>query len=158
VFYKGKEPPKYNAQTIGITNGNFVIPPNEANQKVESDWIAPRDTLVLSYMPHMHLRGKDFKYEVTYPDGKTETLLSVPRYDFNWQLAYRTEQPFLLPKGTKVHCTAHFDNSKANKANPDPSKTVYWGDQTFEEMMIGWIDFMWKQPEAEAINEGFKSF
>jgi mono/diheme cytochrome c family protein len=158
VFYKGKEPPKYISQTIGITNGSFVIPPGESNQKVESEWTVPRDTLLLSYMPHMHLRGKDFEYKMTYPDGKVETQLSVPHYDFNWQLAYRVEKPLLLPKGTKIHCTAHFDNSKANKANPDSTKEVTWGDQTWEEMMIGWVDFMWAQPEAEAIREGFKIF
>jgi mono/diheme cytochrome c family protein len=158
VFYKGKEPPKFNSQTIGISNGNFVIPPGEPNQKVESEWMLPRDTLLLSFMPHMHLRGKDFKYDVTYPDGKKETLLSVPKYDFNWQLAYREEKPLHLPKGTKIHCTAHFDNSAANKANPDPKQEVTWGDQTWEEMMIGWVDFIWEQPEAEAIQEGFKAF
>jgi hypothetical protein len=158
IFYKGKEPPKYNSQTIGISNGNFVIPPGEANQKVESEWEVPRDTLLLSFMPHMHLRGKDFKYDVTYPDGKTETLLSVPRYDFNWQLAYREANPLKLPKGTKIHCTAHFDNSAANKANPNPKQEVTWGDQTWEEMMIGWVDFIWEQPEAEAIHEGFTAF
>jgi mono/diheme cytochrome c family protein len=158
IFYKGKEPPKYNSQTVGISNGNFVLPPGSPNTKVESEWVAPRDTLLLSFMPHMHLRGKDFEYKVKYPDGKTETLLSIPRYDFNWQLAYRVQEPLLLPKGTTIHCTAHFDNSKANKANPDPTKEVTWGDQTWEEMMIGWVDFIWKQPEAEAVKEGFTAF
>jgi mono/diheme cytochrome c family protein len=158
VFYKGKEPPKYNAQTLGIMNGGFVIPPGEPNQQVESEWEAPRDTLLLAMIPHMHVRGKDFAYKVVYPDGKTETLLSVPKYDFNWQLTYRTEKPLKLPKGTKIHCTAHYDNSAANKANPDPKAEVTWGDQTWEEMMIGFIDFMWEQPEGEAILEGFKAF
>jgi hypothetical protein len=82
----------------------------------------------------------------------------VPHYDFNWQLAYREEQPLLLPKGSTIHCTAHFDNSAANKANPDPKKEVTWGDQTWEEMMIGFVDFMWKQPEDEAVREGFAAF
>jgi mono/diheme cytochrome c family protein len=158
VFYKGKEPPKFNSQTIGISEGSFVIPPGDANHKVESEWTVPRDTLLLSFMPHMHLRGKDFEYKLQYPDGKTEIVLSVPHYDFNWQLAYREETPKFLPKGTKIHCTAHFDNSAANKANPDPKKTVRWGDQTWEEMMIGWVDFIWKQPEGEAIQEGFRAF
>jgi hypothetical protein len=153
-----KEPPKWNAQTIGISNGNFAIPPKAPNHLVESDWTVPRDTLLLTFMPHMHLRGKDFKYEVKYPDGRSETLLSVPRYDFNWQLMYRVAKPLHLPKGTRIHCTAHFDNSAANPANPDPNKEVYWGDQTWEEMMIGWVDFVWEQPEAEAIQEGFKAF
>jgi hypothetical protein len=158
VVYKGKEPPKYNSQTVSIMNGRFEIPPGAADHKVEADWTAPRDLLLISFVPHMHLRGKDFRYDVTYPDGKTETLLSVPHYDFNWQLMYRTEKPLHLPKGTNIHCTAHFDNSKANKANPDPTKEVTWGDQTWEEMMIGFVDFMWEQPENEAIQEGFKAF
>jgi hypothetical protein len=158
IFYKGKEPPKYNSQTITIMNPRFEIPAGDANYKVESEWTAPRDILAMSFIPHMHLRGKDFEYKVTYPDGKTETLLSVPHYDFNWQLVYREQEPLLLPKGTTIHCTAHFDNSKANKANPDPTKDVTWGDQTFEEMMIGFVDFVWKQPESEAIQEGFKAF
>jgi mono/diheme cytochrome c family protein len=159
IFYKGKEPPKYNSQTIGISEGSFVIKPGESNHKVESEWTVPRDTLLLSFMPHMHLRGKDFEYKAYYPDGKSEILLSIPHYDFNWQLAYHTEKGFkMLPKGTKIHCTAHFDNSAANKANPDPKKEVRWGDQTWEEMMIGWVDFIWKQPEAEAVHEGFAAF
>jgi hypothetical protein len=158
VFYKGKEPPKYNAQTIGITNSSFVIPPQAANFPVESEWIAPRDTLLLSYMAHMHLRGKDFEYKVFYPDGRSEILCSIPRYDFNWQTMYRVDKPLHLPKGSRLHCTAHFDNSSKNPANPDPNKEVTWGDQTWEEMMIGWIDFVWEQPESEAIVEGFKAF
>jgi mono/diheme cytochrome c family protein len=158
IFYKGKEPPKWNAQTIGISNGNFKIPAGDSAYQVESEWTVPRDALLLTYMPHMHLRGKDFKYEVTYPDGRQEVLLSVPKYDFNWQLMYHVDQSVRLPKGTKIHCTAHFDNSAANKANPDPSKDVTWGDQTWEEMMIGWIDFVWAQPDDEAVLEGFKSF
>jgi mono/diheme cytochrome c family protein len=158
IFHKGKEPPKYNSQTVSIMNPRFEIPPGDSNCKVEAEWTTPRDTLLLSFVPHMHLRGKDFEYKVTYPDGKTETLLSVPHYDFNWQLAYREQEPLRLPKGTTIHCTAHFDNSKGNKANPDATKTVTWGDQTWEEMMIGFVDFIWEQPEAEAIKEGFKSF
>jgi hypothetical protein len=158
IFYKGKEPPKYNAQTRGALNGDFVIPPGDGNHLVESEWIAPRDTLLISFMPHMHLRGKDFEYRADYPDGRKEVLLSVPHYDFGWQTSYRLAKPVLLPKGTRIHCTAHFDNSTNNPANPDPKKEVRWGDQTWEEMMIGWIDFVWKQPEPEAIVEGFKAF
>jgi len=106
----------------------------------------------------MHLRGKDFEYRATYPDGRSEILLSVPGYDFNWQTSYRLAKPTPLPKGTRLHCTAHFDNSAGNPANPDPKKEVVWGDQTWEEMMIGWIDYIWKQTESEAITEGFKAF
>jgi hypothetical protein len=158
IFYNGKEPPKFNSQTRGAMNTNFSIPPGDSNYLTESEWTVPRDTLLLSFMPHMHLRGKDFTYTAEYPDGHKDILLSVPHYDFNWQTSYRLAQPVRLPKGTKIHCTAHFDNSAANPANPDPKKEVTWGDQTFEEMMIGWVDFVWEQPEREAIAEGFGAF
>ncbi len=158
IFYKGKEPPKHDVQTLGITNSSFAIPPRASNHRVESEWVAPRDILLLSFMPHMHLRGKDFEYKVIYPDGRSEVLLWIPRYDFNWQTMYRVEKQLRLPKGTKIHCTAHFDNSAGNPANPDANREVTWGDQTWEEMMIGWIDFVWEQPEREAILEGFRAF
>jgi hypothetical protein len=158
IFYKGKEPPTWSAQTRGVTEARFVIPPGAASHPVESEWIIPRDTLLLSFMPHMHLRGKDFEYRAEYPNGKTDILLSVPRYDFSWQTSYRLAEPVLLPKGTKLHCFAHFDNSANNPANPDPKQEVRWGDQTWEEMMIGWADFVWKQPENEAVTEGFRAF
>ena len=89
--------------------------------------------------PHMHLRGKSFRYEAFYPDGTSEILLDVPRYDFNWQLRYELAEPKLLPAGTKLICTGHFDNSQDNLANPDPDKTVEFGWQTWEEMMIGFF-------------------
>jgi hypothetical protein len=158
IFYKEKEPPKWNAQTRGISEGGFVIPPGAGNHPVQSEWVVPRDTLLLSFSPHMHLRGKDFKYQAEYPDGRKEIVLSVPRYDFSWQTTYRVAEPMVLPKGTKLHCFAHFDNSAKNPANPDPKKEVRWGDQTWEEMMIGFVDYAWKQPESEAITEGLKAF
>jgi len=99
-----------------------------------------RDLILLRLMPHMHLRGRSFKYEAVYPDGKKETLLDVPRYDFNWQTTYRLKESIPFPKGTAMHCVAHFDNSENNPNNPDPTKTVEWGDQTWEEMMIGFFE------------------
>ena len=89
----------------------------------------------------MHFRGKDFTYTAVYPDGRSEILLHVPKYDFGWQLTYLFQKPIPLPKGTRLDCVAHFDNSLANKANPDPSQEVRWGDQTWEEMMIGWYSY-----------------
>ena len=88
----------------------------------------------------MHFRGKDFEYAIRYPDGRAETVLSVPRYNFNWQLTYDLAEPKFLPKGTIVECTAHFDNSPNKPFNPDPAKTVHWGDQTWEERMIGFFN------------------
>jgi hypothetical protein len=88
----------------------------------------------------MHLRGKDFRYDVVYPDGKSETVLWVPRYDFGWQTTYVLDEPKELPRGSKLYCVAHFDNSEDNYANPDPSIEVTWGEQTWEEMMFGWFE------------------
>jgi hypothetical protein len=97
-------------------------------------------------MPHMHLRGKDMKYDVIYPDGRRQTLLSVPKFSFNWQTMYYLKKPVTLPKGTKLIVTAHFDNSDKNKYNPDPTKAIRWGDPTYEEMMIGWMEYYVDSP------------
>ena len=99
----------------------------------------------------MHVRGKDMTYIAHYPDGTDETLLSVPKYDFNWQITYELAKPKLLPKGTKLEVIAHYDNSTANKFNPDPTKDVRWGDQTWEEMMIGFFSTV--QPPAAAAGD-----
>ena len=88
-----------------------------------------------------------------FPDGRREKLLAVPRYDFNWQLTYHLAEPLVMPKGSKLHCTAHFDNSANNKANPDPTKRVGWGDQTWDEMMIGYIDYYQKVPTETAATD-----
>ncbi len=136
-----KEPPKSEAKTRGIAN-RMVIPPGDDNYEVKSATTFPQDTEIISLMPHMHLRGKDFSYRVVYPDGKAETLLVVPHYDFNWQSVYRFEKPLKLPAGSRIECTAHFDNSTKNPNNPDPKKTVRWGEQTWDEMMIGFVDYV----------------
>jgi hypothetical protein len=89
----------------------------------------------------MHIRGSAFKYEVTYADGKAETLLDIPRYDFNWQLRYDYKQPKLIPRGSTMKITAIYNNSASNKANPDPTKLVKWGSQTVDEMMLGYLEY-----------------
>jgi peroxiredoxin len=134
-------PPATEAKTRAIAYQYFMIPAGAANHEVEARTTFQEDVELLSLMPHMHLRGKDFKYRVVYPDGKEEILLSVPRYDFGWQSVYRLATPIRLPAGTKVICTAHFDNSAGNFNNPDPTKVVRWGEQTWEEMMIGFVDY-----------------
>jgi hypothetical protein len=138
-FAKG--PIQNRAITANAINFSFKIPAGDPNYEVKSSWTAKEDVTLHSFMPHMHVRGKDFKYTVVFPDGRSEVLLSVPRYDFNWQLGYELKQPLLLPKGTRIDCVAHFDNSANNKYNPDPTKEVKWGDQTWEEMMIGWFNY-----------------
>ena len=99
-----------------------------------------RTAVVTAYMPHMHVRGKAARYEATL-DGKTVTLLDVPRYDFNWQLRYELSEPVRLPAGTPLRFTARYDNSAKNPANPDPTKRVRWGQQTFEEMHLGFVEY-----------------
>jgi peroxiredoxin len=121
-------------------NHDFVIPPGAKDYEVVSEKEYTRDTLLTSLFPHMHMRGSAFKYEMIYPDGKKEILLDVPVYDFNWQNHYILKEPKFIPKGSKMVCTALFDNSLDNLANPDPTEEVRWGDQTWEEMMIGWHD------------------
>ena len=120
-------------------NTFFKIPPGANNHRVASSFQFDNDALLTMLFPHMHLRGKSFRYEAVYPSGEREILLDVPRYDFNWQLRYELAEPKLMPKGTRIECVAHFDNSTENPANPDPTKPVTWGDQTFEEMMIGFF-------------------
>jgi hypothetical protein len=136
-----KEPPKVEVQARAINNQKFVIPPGAANHEVRSESTLKKDTIVYSLLPHMHLRGKDFKFDVVYPDGKMETILYVPRYDFGWQATYRFKEPLRLPQGATIYCQAHFDNSANNPWNPDPTASVRWGEQTWEEMMIGFFDY-----------------
>ena len=138
-----KEPPKYEVRTRSVAQRLLLIPPGSANYEAKSVTTFKRDTEVVSLFPHMHLRGKDFSYRVVYPDGKSETILSVPRYDFAWQSNYVLKERLKVPAGTRIECTAHFDNSKDNANNPDPGKCVTWGDQTWEEMMIGFVDYVY---------------
>ena len=126
--------------TTNAMNALFEIPANDGNFEVKSTKKIRQDSMLLSMFPHMHLRGKSFHYEVIMPDGKKEVVLDVPRYDFNWQYSYLLAEPKLLPKGSKMACVAHYDNSTENPANPDATNPVRWGDQTWEEMMIGWFD------------------
>jgi hypothetical protein len=137
-----KEPPEREVRTFPIANLGLRIPPGAANHRVEASSSAFRggNPQILSFMPHMHTRGKDITGELVHADGKKETLLSIPRYNFNWQSVYRCATPIPIPAGAWLHFVAHFDNSAQNPNNPDPSKEVRWGDQTWEEMLIGWTD------------------
>jgi hypothetical protein len=140
-FIFAKEAPKERVVNTYIGNTNLQIPAMAANHAVTARVTLYEETRLLSLFPHMHVRGKSFEYRATYPSGETETLLTVPRYDFNWQLTYYLKQPKLLPKGTVIECVAHYDNSPNNPFNPDPKSEVYWGDQTWEEMLAGFVDF-----------------
>ena len=135
-----REPPKnLRAQGGGaIPNMQFVIPPGDPNYEVVGQQKFDRDTYLSSLYPHMHVRGKDATYAIVYPDGREEVVLRVPKYDFNWQLSYKLAEPKFLPKGSTLKVTMHYDNSAGNRYNPDPTATVRWGEQTWEEMMLGY--------------------
>ncbi len=136
-----KDKPKYRAVCGSTVQFRLDIPPGEPNYMTTASYTFREDTTLLDMTPHMHLRGKAFKYEITYPDGRHEVLLDVPHYDFNWQLAYVLAEPRTVPAGTRIDTTAWYDNSPNNKYNPDPTKEVHWGDQTFQEMMIGFFNY-----------------
>ena len=135
-----KQPPKERVVTLAASTTNFVIPPGDSNYEVDSKITLQHDTTLVSLLPHMHFRGKSFKYTAVYPTGEKEVLLDVPHYDFNWQLTYYLDKQKVLPAGTRIECVAHYDNSANNRFNPDPTKEVRFGEQTWEEMMFGFFD------------------
>ena len=138
LYFSAK--PQRREMTLSAANHDFAIPAGNPDYQVDSSFTLHHEATLVGMMPHMHLRGKDFKYTVRYPDGHAEELLSVPRWDFHWQMYYKLADPMQLPAGTRIECVAHYDNSPNNTDNPDPSKVVHWGDQTFDEMMIGFFD------------------
>ena len=134
-----KSPPKQRVITLQLNNHALVIPPGADDFRVEVQGTLPNDATLLSLFPHMHLRGKRFEYDIVHDDGTVETLLRV-NYHFHWQLSYRLAEPRALKAGTRLRAIAWYDNSKNNPHNPDPEKTVTWGDQTSDEMMVGFFD------------------
>jgi thiol-disulfide isomerase/thioredoxin/mono/diheme cytochrome c family protein len=151
-FLFDEQAPKHIVRTAGIAGRGLSIPPNAANHQERASVRMPADAKVLAFMPHMHVRGKAFRYELDRPGdagsgddqglgGGRELLLDIPRYDFNWQLRYLRREPLDVPKGSTIYATAWFDNSAGNPANPDPSKTVRWGSQTYDEMMLGYVEY-----------------
>ena len=135
-----KEPPRRRVLTLAASDKEFVIPPGAPNHSVQASFTLHADSELIGLLPHMHLRGKAMEMRAVYPTGESEKLLWVPRYDFNWQLGYKLATPKLLPKGTRIEATGYFDNSPNNKSNPDAGVAVRYGDQSWEEMMIG---FFW---------------
>ena len=131
-----KQPPVERTMTLSAANQSFKIPPGDPNFRVDASYTLPEDVTLLGLHPHMHMRGKSAQYRVVFPDGKAETLLDVPRYNWRWQLWYDLAEPLKLPKDTKIECTEHFDNSPNNRENPDATKTITWGQQSFDEMMV----------------------
>ena len=135
-----KEPVRERVRNTFVWNPRLRIPPGAPNHRVDARVTLHETASLLSLFPHMHVRGKGFEYRAIYPTGETEVLLSVPKYNFNWQLTYYLERPRVLPKGTRLECTAYYDNSPNNPHNPDPAAEVLWGDQTWEEMLAGFMD------------------
>jgi mono/diheme cytochrome c family protein len=135
-FTFAKQPPQREMRLGTLLNGQLKIPAGEKDYSISAEMTTLTDVTLRSLLPHTHLRGRSWEYSVIYPDGRSEVILSVPKYDFNWQTEYIFAEPLKLPKGTKIHAVAHYDNSAANKSNPDPTVDVAWGDQTWEEMMF----------------------
>lgn len=149
--------PAYEARSIPLGSLNFEIPPGAAAHEVTSSYTLKADGRIASFTPHMHDRGKDFRYEAVLPDGSVRTLLFVPSYNFNWQFVYVPKDMIALPRGTVLRGTAHFDNSAGNPTNPDPTRTVRWGQQTFDEMMFGFVELIYdedvRSPALKALRE-----
>jgi hypothetical protein len=134
-----KTPPRQRVITLQLNNHALIIPPGADDFRAQVQGTLPHDATLLSLFPHMHLRGKRFEYDIVHDDGTVEVLLRV-NYHFHWQLSYKLAEPRLLKAGTKLRAIAWYDNSKNNPHNPDPTKTVTWGDQTSDEMMVGFFD------------------
>jgi len=147
-LYFHKEPPKYPLHMNVMGDNRFVIPPDAKDYMATSNRVITRDMLIYDFMPHAHVRGKASRMSATYPDGHTEILLNVPRYDFNWQTGYVLQEPRLIPKGTKLTWEMTWDNSTQNPANPDHTQSVRWGDQTWEEMGLGFFRYRWVDEEV----------
>jgi hypothetical protein len=137
--------------TRSVSNDLFLIPPGAENHEVRACWTFQRDLELISFMPHMHVRGKSMKYELVYPDGRLETALSVPNYSFHWQTQYTLQHPLPVPAGTRLIVTAHYDNSDRNMHNPDPTRAVRHGTATFDEMMIGFVNYVIPKPHDHIV-------
>jgi peroxiredoxin len=140
-IYFTDEAPQYELRNTVLLDPCLTIPANTKAYTASMSRTVDRDMYIYSLTPHSHFRGAASEFIAEYPDGKTETLLSVPKYDFNWQTTYRLAQPKLIPKGTKLTHSTTYDNSSLNAANPDPSIVVHWGEQSWEEMLYGSISF-----------------
>jgi mono/diheme cytochrome c family protein len=135
------KPPDHELRAFNLINGSFTIPAGAPNHRIDAEATFTEDVTLWTLLPHTHLRGKAFEYRIVYPDGRSEVILSVPKYDFSWQTDYAFDPPLKLPKGSRLEATAYYDNSPRNPSNPDPSVDVKWGDQTWEEMMFSAIRY-----------------
>ena len=148
------EPPKTEVRVGNLQNANFVLPAGSPDTRVDAELTLQQDLTLWSLLPHTHMRGKKWEVTAIYPDGRSEVILNVPKYDFNWQTDYIFKEPLNLPKGTRLKTSAWYDNSTANKANPDPNKDVYWGDQTWEEMQFTAFTFSLADTQTKTVAPG----
>jgi hypothetical protein len=146
-------PPQQPLRISSFINGGLRIPPGAADHQVTADATFLQDVTVYSILPHTHLRGRSWEYRLTYPDGREEVVLSVPKYDFNWQTDYVFASPLRIPKGARLTAVASYDNSAANRANPDPTQEVLWGDQTWEEMCYTALTYAVHESTSSAARE-----
>lgn len=155
-LYVREEPPERVLRTRAAVKRELDIPPGDPEVPARATFVFEEDSLLYEMSPHMHYRGKWFRYTAQYPDGRSEILLSVPRYDFNWQLSYRLQKPKWMPAGTKLVCEGAFDNSRHNPYNPDPTQRVHFGEQTFDEMFIGYLHYV--EAESNPVKKRERSF
>lgn len=139
-LYFAQKPPEKPLKRVDLRNRFFLIPAGAPSHEVKRCYDVEQDKLLVAITPHMHFRGKDASYELVHPDGRREILLAVPHYSFDWQLQYRFKTPVLMEKGSRMIATFHYDNSINNPSNPDPAKTIRWGDRSEDEMMVTWTE------------------
>ncbi len=153
-FYPEDAEIRHTLEVEPLGNFRFRIPPGDPNYSARSEFTFQRDSMIVSLMPHMHVRGKAALYVAKYPDGTEETILRVPQYDFNWQTTYRFKEPKVVPAGTKIELTCWWDNSAENPSNPDPTATVVWGQPTTAEMHFGWMAYTNVEPNVASSGGG----
>ena len=153
-----KEPPKEKIVSVSAANRTFRIPAGDANYSAQANFTVRTPMTLVNLFPHLHLRGKAFQYDVIYPDGRTETILKVDKWSLNWQLSYTLAEPLALPVGTRIRATAWWDNSANNPANPDPAAEVAWGEQSWEEMLVGFMNVAGEPDPREATASGKAGF
>jgi hypothetical protein len=150
-LYFAPGPPKERVLALQPSDRNLTIPPGDPNYQSFATAKFTSPVTLISVQPHMHLRGKAYQMEAVYPDGNREVLIRVPRYDFHWQTTYFLSKPLRLPKGTVVECSAWYDNSPNNPNNPDPAKTIHWGDQSWDEMNVGFLEVAFNAQDSQEV-------
>jgi hypothetical protein len=154
-FYKDGEKPKMVMHNLAIANPNISIPPGEEAHPEHAYITIPHDMVLYSAFPHAHYRGASANIVLRYPDGTTKELLSLPHYDFNWQREYTFAEPVKVPAGSRIETFYTYDNSTRNPANPDPKRTVPWGDQSFDEMLYTALRYRWADETSDHLQVAY---